>query len=549
LLIGGPAQSVQAEIAIGRIPWCPLADRFLKKKTKKRLLMSYKGKPKTKKPRKHIHELADRIGHDIPELERPDQKKAFRRQMDELLHEDIYGPKAPKQYRTLQEVEGILQKNGNDYNELLVPELKLLLRERELKVGGKKGELCQRLQDDDNNRMKEEKQKGRPLDMRSDDDNMKRLKGESQKQMDESEWFQLFDEAFEFRKELGLTLVQFLHLFECPNDLFGMFHTYLLPEKRHLVPSAKDKFGLQLKLFLRKFSREKEAKKNVNPIPASGIDIARDEYLHCSLELHKIGCVEVDFDQDMHGFICVKVTVEPNADKDIVRKQMELRLSRAKEFKFEFREAVYFCNPSCVMRDDDGSVRRATGHCFKPCWAVTAYHFVRPHNNRTLHLKWCTQVHEPTNRFLTNAPFTDARFEPRDNSLPDLDVAFVHVDARMINARFVDEALDWSSPPPNNLDGLTVFKYGVASGRTFGVIHRVEPKHFVVRSLLSGPFAFFGDSGAVVYSSETRKVLGIVIGDAGDLLMGHLVTVRRYESFFREANELDADGDVEMVDV
>jgi hypothetical protein len=90
-----------------------------------------------------------------------------------------------------------------------------------------------------------------------------------------------------------------------------------------------------------------------------------------------------------------------------------------------------------------------------------------------------------------------------------------------------------------------VFKHGVSTGHTSGIVKYIDSTSFYVVSDCYGPFASFGDSGAVV-SDVTGRAYGIILCGRNDFdPRNDWVIVLKYECFRDKIDSLEEDEDEE----
>lgn len=362
----------------------------------------------------------------------------------------------------------------------------------------------------------------------------------------------------EFRRENNLTLQQFLEIFGQRFKRRHRFLAYLYPSSRCLFPIKSDLISQEAFEFLKEFDTGEKRIRDVPPV--SSKDHAMDRFETFKVEFAKLSCRDCFFDNSDAGLI-VQYEYERYEDTDGIEALLRSNVLKDVQTKsISGYKSVKLCNPSRVATFPEAT-HWGTAFLFSEDFAVTAEHIFAEEDRRKISRVSWTHLFCPTSkRILTEAgPSTDAgRFHA---SFPELDIALLKIHSDPSIPFLTDSInqlrLDWGEPICELRVGMKVMKYGVTTGLTRGTVIDFSLKDVCVKTDHFGPFASKGDSGAVVFSADDNKVVGVVLNDAAPRfpgeLSGHFVDVVKYERFKPHTDwvlqeQLDSDGDVVMGD-
>lgn len=364
-----------------------------------------------------------------------------------------------------------------------------------------------------------------------------------------AEWDELFEWFDDFRSRWQLTTRQFLEAFHCDDGYVEEFADLLYPSTRETVRRLNivDVFTL-----LKKCKEDTEVDPKLQWFgnrTAGDVEKVLDRFYTHKAEFLLHGCVALGcktFDEGRGQEVIVELDKE-DRNVHVLEEKIRAELLRdvqASEFKFQFFVGGAFCNPSCVQHPG----KWGTAFCFRPGWAITARHVFVMDNVPVAPLQcdWMIERDRVTKRHHSDSAVHQnvGVFEPHFSDV-DMDLAFlrlIDVPSNVVPGKdtIFDRNLDWQRPLQNLYEGLRVYKHGVATGLTLGEVLPGDFGRFLmVKSLMKGPFAFYGDSGAVVFSAE-GKVVGLVIASGEQERGGMVVKVAKYSAFRQMLRALPA---------
>jgi hypothetical protein len=206
-----------------------------------------------------------------------------------------------------------------------------------------------------------------------------------------------------------------------------------------------------------------------------------------------------------------------------------------------FEIIAFFCNPSCITTNGQNF---GTAFYFFNGYAITAYHVLDAAKSN---MHWLTEwsIDNLTKKFrpVTNnrhGIFSFAFGDDKEDYAILEEYAEVEPYIREREISSLNLCLEWHCRVES---GMRVLKNGVSTGLTSGVVRYIDENSFYVTSDFFGPFASFGDSGAVVFD-ESGRAFGIILAGRIDFdPTKNWVRVLKYEQFQHIIDGIQEDYD------